>query len=104
MVPDGPGDRLVSVGAAVFAVGVLGILAQFLPFFAGRVDLPLALALVALLAPVGLGLALLGLYRQVRAASRARAAADRGRVGDDWHEVTETALRRASDRDPPRTW
>lgn len=100
--PAGPGDRLVPAGAAVFGVGVLAILADFVPFFAGRDNLPLALALLSFLAPVGLGLALAGLYRQVRAASRAREGGERRRLVQDWQEATEAALRRAVDDRPPQ--
>jgi len=51
----------------VFAVGVVAVLAILVPFLAGaRSDAPAALDLVALLLPVGLGLALLGLLRGAR--------------------------------------
>jgi hypothetical protein len=62
-----PGDVLVRLGAGVFAVGVVAVLLILVPFLAGtRADAPLALDLLALLLPVGFGLALLGLLRGAR--------------------------------------
>ena len=55
------GDQLVRVGAGVFALGVVGVLLVVVPFFLGHSDAPLALSLLALLLPVGLGVALTGL-------------------------------------------
>lgn len=65
-----PGDRLIRVGAVAFGLGVVAVAAEFVPFFFGRSNLPLWLALLCLLLPVGLGLALWGLLRQARAARR----------------------------------
>ncbi|HUR14391.1 MAG TPA: hypothetical protein VM097_07845 [Mycobacteriales bacterium] len=62
-----PGDLLVRSGAVVFALGVLAVLAVVVPFFLGSHDRPTWLNLAALLLPVGLGLALLGLLRGTRA-------------------------------------
>ena len=54
-------------GAVLFAVGAVAVLAVLVPFLLGRGhDAPTALNLVALLLPVGLGLALLGLLRGTR--------------------------------------
>lgn len=61
-----PGERLVRLGALLFGVGVLGVLAVVVPFLLGRDDAPLWTTLVASLLPVGLGLALLGLLRGAR--------------------------------------
>lgn len=61
-----PGELLVRAGAVVFGVGVLAVLAVVVPFFFGSDDRPTWLNLVALLLPVGLGLALLGLLRGTR--------------------------------------
>ncbi len=61
-----PGERLVRFGALLFGLGVLGVLAVLVPFLLGRDDAPLWTTLVALLLPVGLGLALLGLLRGAR--------------------------------------
>lgn len=65
-----PGDRLVRLGALVFGLGVLGVIAVVVPFLLGRDDAPLWTTLVASLLPVGLGLALLGLLRGARARRR----------------------------------
>ena len=62
-----PGDALVRVGAVLFAVGVVGVLAAVVPFLLGRDDAPLPVALTASLLPVGLGVSLLGLLRGTRA-------------------------------------
>ena len=66
--PDGagPGERLVRLGAALFAIGVVGVLLVVVPFLLGRDDAPLWTTLLASLLPVGLGLALLGLLRGAR--------------------------------------
>lgn len=62
------GEFLVRTGAVVFAVGLLAVLAIVVPYFLGHGnDAPTAVNLLALLLPVGLGLALLGLLRGVRA-------------------------------------
>jgi VIT1/CCC1 family predicted Fe2+/Mn2+ transporter len=65
-----PGERMVRVGAAVFALGLVGVLLAVVPFFLGREDAPSWTALLASLLPVGLGLALLGLLRGARAGRR----------------------------------
>ncbi len=68
--PRRPGDLLVRVGAVVFAIGVVAVLLIVVPFFLGHGQSPLPLNLLALLLPVGLGLALLGLLRGARSAHR----------------------------------
>lgn len=60
------GDLLVRAGAVVFALGAVALLGVLVPFFLGAHDLPTWLDLGALLLPVGLGLALLGLLRGAR--------------------------------------
>jgi VIT1/CCC1 family predicted Fe2+/Mn2+ transporter len=65
-----PGERLVRVGAGLFALGVLGVLVVVVPFLLGRDDAPLWTTLLASLLPVGLGLALLGLLRGARTRRR----------------------------------
>ncbi len=65
-----PGERLVRVGAVLFGLGVLGVIAGVVPFLLGRDDAPLWTTLVASLLPVGLGLALLGLLRGARTRRR----------------------------------
>ena len=62
----------MQVGAAVFALGVVGVLLAFVPFFFGRSDAPTWAALLASLLPIGLGLALLGLLRGARTRRRRR--------------------------------
>lgn len=62
-----PGERLVRTGALLFVLGVLGIIAAFVPFLLGRDDAPLWTTLLALLLPLGLGVSLLGLLRGARA-------------------------------------
>ena len=66
--PDDPrrGEGLVRVGAAVFGLGVVGVLLAVVPFFLGRDDAPTWTALMASLLPIGLGLALVGLLRGAR--------------------------------------
>ncbi len=66
-----PGERLVRVGAGVFAVGVVGVLLAVVPFFFGRDDASSAVTLVASLLPVGLGLALVGLLLGARSRRQA---------------------------------
>ena len=65
-----PGDRLVLAGVLVFAAGLLAAIAVVVPFFFGRSNAPLALALTTLLMPLGLGLALSGLLRGARRGRR----------------------------------
>ena len=68
--PPQPGDRLVRVGAVVFTVGLLAAVVVVVPFFFGRTDAPLGLALATLLMPLGLGVALSGLLRAARRGRR----------------------------------
>lgn len=64
------------MGAIVFGVGLIAALADLVPFFLGHPNRPLLVNLGAFLAPTGLGLALLGLYRAARSSQRrARARA-----------------------------
>ncbi len=76
-----PGERAVRVGAALFGLGVVGVLCVLVPFFLGRDDAPLWTTLLASLLPLGLGIALTGILRAARAnrraARRARRAAAR---------------------------
>ena len=67
-----PGDRLVSVGAALFVLGVVAVVVAVVPVLLGAEaspDLPAVLAGVLL--PLGFGLALGGLLRSARARRRA---------------------------------
>ena len=74
-----PGDRLVRAGAIVFALGLVDTLLVVVPFFLGRTNAPLALALGMLLMPVGLGLALSGLLRAARRGRRSATRSGRRR-------------------------
>ncbi len=65
---------LAKIGMAVFAVGLVAIFADMILFAAGSRDLPLWVNLTAMLAPVGLGLGLLGVVRENRQSSPALAA------------------------------
>jgi hypothetical protein len=65
-----PGDVLVRAGALVFGTGLVAALLVVVPFFLGRSNAPLGLALATLLMPVGLGIALSGLLRSARRARR----------------------------------
>jgi len=65
---------LARIGMIVFAVGLIAIFADMILFAAGSRNLPLWLNLTAMLAPVGLGLGLLGVVRENRSASPALAA------------------------------
>ncbi len=62
-----PGERMVRAGVLLFGVGVLGVVAAFVPFLLGRNDAPLWTTMLTLLLPAGLGLSLLGLLRGARA-------------------------------------
>ena len=62
----GRGDGLVAVGAIVFTVGLLATLVTMVPFFVGSDPFPTAVYLLALLAPVGFAVALVGLLRAAR--------------------------------------
>lgn len=66
---------LVRAGVACFALGLVAVAVIFAMFAAGAHDLPLWLNLSAMLAPVGFGLALLGLFRQARRSGRPRTTA-----------------------------
>jgi hypothetical protein len=62
-------DQLVRIGAAVFGLGVLCILAAVVPLFFGAHDLPTALNVAAgVLSPLGFGLGLWGLVKSARRA------------------------------------
>jgi hypothetical protein len=58
------------VGVALVAIGCLATVATLVPLFTGDDPLPIAFYLLCLLAPVGLGLILVGLWRAARARGR----------------------------------
>jgi VIT1/CCC1 family predicted Fe2+/Mn2+ transporter len=68
--PPRPGDRLVLAGALVFGLGLVAAIIVVVPFFFGRTDAALGPALLTLLMPLGLGLALSGLVRGARRGRR----------------------------------
>jgi len=57
---------LMKVAMVLFTIGVIAIVVDLAMFASGARDLPLWLNLLCLLAPVGLGLGLLGTYFQAR--------------------------------------
>lgn len=65
---------MAKLGMVLFAIGLVAIFADFILFAAGSHNLPLWLNLTAMLAPVGLGLGLIGVVKENRAASPALAA------------------------------
>lgn len=69
------GSALVTAGGVLFLVGVAAVVAVVVPLVTGSARLPVAVYLVTALAPVGLGLALVGMLL-------ARAAATRRPPGD----------------------
>lgn len=64
----------------LFVIGLIAIAVILVLFATGMTELPLWLNLVAMLAPVGFGLGLLGVYGEARAARKAAAARRSGRV------------------------
>ena len=63
----GRGDRLVRIGAAVFAVGLVAAVIVLVPVLTGSsAEPPLLLDLLMLALPAGFGLALLGLLLSAR--------------------------------------
>lgn len=65
---------LARIGFTLFGIGLLAVIVILVLFATGSENLPLWLNLVALLAPVGFGLGLLGVYRESRASRRLLAA------------------------------
>ncbi|MGN6246190.1 MAG: hypothetical protein ACTHQ3_21275 [Motilibacteraceae bacterium] len=74
-----PGDRLVTVGAVLFGIGLVAVLITVVPFFLGTDRMPLGVYLTAALAPIGFAVALVGLVRGAR--SRRPAPGARTAVG-----------------------
>ncbi|MGK5497082.1 hypothetical protein [Streptomyces sp. URMC 125] len=65
-----PGDLLVRVGAAVFAVGAVATLVTITPLFLGWDPLPTAAYLVSMLMGVGFAVAGAGVLRSIAAQRR----------------------------------
>lgn len=58
----------------LFAIGLVAIVADLVLFVAGSRNLPVWLNVTCMLAPVGLGIGLIGVLREARSDGRARAA------------------------------
>ena len=63
-------DVVLRVGVALVAIGCLAALVTLVPLFSGADPLPIGFYLLCLLAPLGLGLILVGLWRAARARGR----------------------------------
>ncbi len=61
---------LAKIGMALFALGVVAIAMDLVLFASGSRDLPLWLNLLCLLAPIGLGVGLYGVFRDARSSGR----------------------------------
>ncbi|WP_042412889.1 hypothetical protein [Streptacidiphilus anmyonensis] len=68
--PAAPGDRLVRVGAILFAVGAVATIATVLPLFLGLHRLPTPAYFVCMVMPLGFAVALAGLFRSARSQKR----------------------------------
>jgi hypothetical protein len=64
------GDRLVLTGAILFTIGVLATLVTVVPLFLESSRLPTPFYLLALLAPLGVGIALWGVVLLARTPRR----------------------------------
>lgn len=62
---------LVRAGAGCFVAGLIFAAIVFFPFLFGVRNAPAVLAVCTMLTPIGFGMAIVGLYRQARAAQRA---------------------------------
>jgi uncharacterized membrane protein YhdT len=60
---------LAKIGMIIFGLGLLAIAADVVLFASGRHDLPLWINLACMLAPVGFGLGLIGVFTESRRAS-----------------------------------
>jgi hypothetical protein len=66
--------RTVQAGFTLFAIGLIFLLITVAPFFWGEHNRSVWLNLGCLLAPLGFGLAMVGIFRSTRADQRAAAA------------------------------
>jgi len=71
-----PGGVLIRAGAVVFLLGFVAICLDVLPHPLSRQERPLPLNLLAFLTSLGLGMALWGLWRAIRAGMAAAIRAD----------------------------
>jgi membrane protein implicated in regulation of membrane protease activity len=89
-----PDDTLFRVGAVLIGVGVVASLVTVAPFLVGGEPLPLGAYLLALLAPLGLGVVLIALWLRARSRrSRLEAAASDAEGGDGESRATDTEPR-----------
>jgi O-antigen/teichoic acid export membrane protein len=68
--PDLPSSRTVRVGLALFALGLLAIAVDVLPFFFGEHNTSLWLNLSCLLAPAGFAVVVTSVFRTGRRSQR----------------------------------
>ena len=61
---------LAKIGMIMFAIGVLAIATDLVLFASGSRNLPVWLNLICMLAPVGLGVGLVGVVKEARSSSR----------------------------------
>ncbi len=66
-----PGERLIRIGTVLALVGAVAAVVTVAPLLLGGDPFPTWVYLTAMLAPVGLGLAIGGVYAKARARSRA---------------------------------
>ncbi|MFB7945065.1 hypothetical protein ACFC6L_09095 [Kitasatospora phosalacinea] len=78
---DGPGDVLVRVGGTVFGIGMLSVIAVFVPYVFDLARLPSFAYWMAMLMPLGLLVALGGLFADARANTRRRRAREAAAAG-----------------------
>ncbi|HUV47852.1 MAG TPA: hypothetical protein VMX11_02640 [Actinomycetes bacterium] len=72
-----PADAVFRLGAVLVAIGTVASIVALLPLFLGLDAFPTAVYLLCFLAPLGLGLILVVLWRRARSRwSRIRAADD----------------------------
>ena len=74
-------SRLARIGMVLFVIGLVAVAVILVLFATGMTELPLWLNLVAMLAPVGFGVGLLGVYVEARDARKVAAARRAGRSG-----------------------
>ncbi|ROR42696.1 hypothetical protein [Kitasatospora cineracea] len=79
--PDDPGDVLVRVGGIVFGIGMLATVATFVPLFLDLTRLPTFAYWLSMLMPLGLLVALVGLFANARSSSRRRRARQAAATG-----------------------
>jgi hypothetical protein len=71
-----PGDRLIRAGTLIALVGAAAAVATIVPFLFGGDPLPTAVYLLAMLGPVGLGVAIWGVLTKARVRSRRTRSAE----------------------------